>query len=301
MENKFKIGILQFVEHEALDAARLGFIDGLAENGLINGENIILDYENAQGDQSNCYLLASKLVNKNVDLTLAIATPAAQALANTNKNKPILITAITSPEAVGLVESNQKPNTNVTGTSDLAPIKKQIKLINQLKPHAKTVGILFCANEPNSAYQAGLAREEINKSGLKSKTFTVSQASEVAQVVQSMLVSVDVIYTPTDNMMASTMPTISNIAMSAAIPIVCGETNVVNKGAVGTFGMDYYKLGKLTAHQAFEILINHKKTQDMPIEYLGENQLTLNAEVIKKLKIEVPDELIKIAKFTCTQ
>lgn len=300
-EGKFRIGILQLVEHDALDEARWGFIDGLAEHGLVDGKNITLEYENAQGDQSNCYLLASKLVNKNADLVLAIATPAAQAMANASRDVPLLVTAITSPEAAGLVKSNEKPETNITGTSDLAPVKKQIGLIKQLVPVAERVGILFCSNEANSAYQAKLAAEEISNIGLTSRTFTVSQASEVPQVVQSMIGAVDVIYTPTDNMMASSMPTISSIATPAGVPIICGETNVVHKGSVGTYGMDYYKLGKLAAHQAFEILVNHKRPQNMPVEYLEENQLTLNADIIEKLNLTVPDELRKTAEFTRTK
>jgi len=300
-KDKIKIGILQLVEHDALNEARLGFIDGLSEYDLIDGENIILDYENAQGEQSNCYLLANKLVNKKTDLVLAIATPAAQAMANATRDIPILVTAITSPMAAGLVESNTKPNINVTGTSDLAPVKKQINLIKELKPSVEKIGILFCSNEANSEYQANLAIEEIEKLGLSAQVFTVSQSSEVAQTVQSMLGSVDAIYTPTDNMMASTMPTISSIATPAGIPIVCGETNVVHKGSVGTYGMDYYKLGKIAAHQAFEILVNNKKPHDMPIQYLEENQLTLNVDIIEKLKLNVPEELKKVADFVHTE
>lgn len=298
--DKIKIGILQLVEHDALDEARQGFIDGLAELGLKDEENIVIDYENAQADQSNCYLLANKLVNKNSDLVLAIATPAAQAMANSSRSIPTLVTAITSPEAAGVVESNEKSNTNVTGTSDLAPVKKQIDLIKKLKPSVQKIGIMFCSNEANSVYQASLAEKEINELGLESEIFTVSQSSEISSVVQSMVCSVDAIYTPTDNMMASTMPTISSIATSAGVPIVCGETNVVNKGAAGTFGMDYYKLGKLTAHQAFEILVNGKKIENMQVEYLQENQLTLNADVIEKLNLSVPEELRKMAEFTHT-
>lgn len=299
--SNLKIGILQLVEHDALDEARKGFVDGLAEYGLVDGENISIYYENAQGEQSNCCLLTNKLINKKSDLILSIATPAAQALANSTKDIPILITAITSPQAAGLVETNEKPNTNVTGTSDLAPVKKQIGLIKDLMPSAQKIGILFCSNEANSEYQASLAASEIEKLGLQSQMFTVSQSSEVAQVVQSMVGNVDAIYTPTDNMMASTMPTISSIATAAGTPIVCGESNVVHKGAIGTYGMDYYKLGKLTAHQAFEILINHKKPQDMPIEYLEENDLTLNSDIINALNIKVPEKLSKIAKFVKTE
>ena len=298
---KIKIGILQLVEHDALDQARKGFVDGLAERGLIDGQNIVIDYENAQGEQANCCLLGNKLINQKTDLILAIATPAAQALANATKDIPILITAITSPEAAGLVESNQMPKTNVSGTSDLAPVKKQIGLIKNLKPSAQKIGILFCSNEANSEYQANLAAKEIEKLGLKSQIFTVSQSSEVAQVVQNMITSVDAIYTPTDNMMASTMPTISAIATPENIPIVCGETNVVSKGAIGTYGMDYYKLGKLAANQAVEILIHGRNPQDMAIEYLQDNELTLNSDIIDALGIKIPDNLKNVANFVKTQ
>ena len=298
---KIKIGILQLVEHDALDQARKGFVDGLEELGLVDGKNIEIDYENAQGEQANCCLLSNKLINKKSDLILAIATPAAQAIANATKNIPILVTAITSPESAGLVESNEKPNSNVSGTSDLAPVKKQIALIKNLKPSVEKIGILFCSNEANSEYQANLAVKEIEKLGLKSQIFTVSQSSEVAQVVQSMVSSVDAIYTPTDNMMASTMPTISSIATAQNIPVVCGETNVVGKGAIGTYGMDYYKLGKLAARQAFEILINGKDPQNMPIEYLQDNELTLNSDIIDALEIKIPDHLKNISQFVKTQ
>ena len=298
---KIKIGILQLVEHDALDQARKGFVDGLEELGLVDGKNIEIDYENAQGEQANCCLLSNKLINKKSDLILAIATPAAQAIANATKNIPILVTAITSPESAGLVESNEKPNSNVSGTSDLAPVKKQIALIKNLKPSVEKIGILFCSNEANSEYQANLAVKEIEKLGLKSQIFTVSQSSEVAQVVQRMVSSVDAIYTPTDNMMASTMPTISSIATAQNIPVVCGETNVVGKGAIGTYGMDYYKLGKLAARQAFEILINGKDPQNMPIEYLQDNELTLNSDIIDALEIKIPDHLKNISQFVKTQ
>lgn len=298
-KDKFKISILQLVEHDALDDARKGFIVGLEEYGLT--DKVVLDYENAQGDQSNCYLLANKMVNKQSDLVLAIATPAAQAIANASKHIPILVTAITSPKNAGLVESNEKTNTNVTGTSDLAPVKKQINLIKQLKPSTNKIGILFCSNEANSLYQAQLAEKEISSLGLQSQIFTVSQSSEVAQVVQSMLDKVDAIYTPTDNMIASTMPTISRIATEAGIPIVCGETNVVPKGAIGTYGMDYYQLGKLTAKQAFDILINKKDPATIPIQYLEENQLTLNMDIINKLNLKIPNELINKANFINTK
>ena len=277
-----KIGIIQFVEHEALDASRNGFIDGLKENGF----KCEIDYKNAQGDQANCNLIVNQFAANNYDLILAIATPAAQSAAAATSKTPILVTAVTNPEDAGLVKSNENPQTNVTGTSDLAPIKKQIELIKKLKPEAQRIGILFSSNEANSKHQAEIAEKEAEKMGLKSQIFTFSQITEIQQVVESMLGKIDAIYTPTDNMVASNMPLISKLASQSAVPVICGEVNLVSKGAAGTYGMDYYELGKITAKQAIKILKNESNPQNMPIEYLQNAELVLNHEVIKKMNLK---------------
>jgi len=288
-EKILKIGIVQFVEHEALDNSRKGFVEGLNCLGF-KGE---INYKNAQGDQANCTVIANQFVSEGCDLILAIATPAAQSVAAVTSEIPILVTAITNPEDAGLVKSNESPRTNVTGTSDLAPISKQIGLIRELKPEAKTVGILLSSNEANSKYQAEIAPKEAEKIGLKSKIFTFSQMAEVQQVVESMIDKVDAIFTPTDNMVASNMELISKIALQAKIPVICGEVNLISKGATGTFGMDYFELGKLTAKQAIEILSHKKKTESMPVEYLKNTKLTLNNEIIDKLEIKISEKLME--------
>lgn len=281
-EKIIKIGIIQFVEHEALDASRNGFINGLKENNF----RCEIDYKNAQGDQANCVLIANQFAANNYDLILAIATPAAQSAAAVTTEIPVLVTAITNPEDAGVVKSNKKPATNVTGTSDLAPIEKQIGLIKKLKPEAKKVGILFSSNEANSKYQSEIAAQEAKKIGLKPIIFTFSQMTEIQQVVESMLDKVDVIYTPTDNMVASNMPIISKIAAQKAIPVICGEVNLVSKGAIGTYGMDYYELGKITSKQAIKILKEGARPENMPIEYLQSAKLVLNHEIIKKMNLK---------------
>ncbi|MDR1628321.1 MAG: ABC transporter substrate-binding protein [Oscillospiraceae bacterium] len=283
-EKNLKIGILQFVEHEALDASRNGFIDGLKELDF-NGK---IDYKNAQSDQANCTLIANQFVSEGCDLIVAIATPAAQAVATVTSEIPILVTAVTNPEDAGLVKSNEKPGTNVTGTSDLAPIAKQIGLIKQLKPEAKKVGILFSSNEANSKYQAKIAVTEAEKIGLTPQIFTFSQMMEIQQIVESMRGKVDAIYTPTDNTVASNMELIAKTALQGNLPVICGEVNLISKGAAGTFGMDYYELGKLTAKQAVDILKGGKKPENMPIEYLENVKLALNHEVLNKLKLTAP-------------
>ncbi len=276
-----KIGILQLVEHEALDASRKGFIEGLKELGF-KGR---IDYKNAGDDLATCTLIANQFVNECYDLVLAIATPAAQSVAALTSEIPILVTPITNPESVGLVKSNNNPQVNVTGTSDLPPISKQINLIKKLKPNTQNIGILFSLKEINSKYQADIAIKEAEKIGLKSQVFNFSQTSEIQQVVESMVGKVDAIYTPTDNMVASNMELISNIATEYGIPIICSDVNLISKGAVGTFGIDYFELGKLTASQAMKILKGEQVPHNMPIEYLENSRLCLNEELIKKLNL----------------
>jgi putative ABC transport system substrate-binding protein len=291
------IGIIQLVEHDALDSARNGFVDGLSEAGYTDGENIKIDYQNAQGDQSNCNLIVSKFIKSKSDLILAIATQAAQAAGNATKTIPILVTAVTDPAAAGLVKSNHLPQTNITGTSDLSPVEKQIELIIKLKPGVKKLGILYSSGEANSKYQGDIACLEAQKLGIETQVFTFSQASELQQITETMVQRVDAIYTPTDNLVASGMPIISQVATKNGVPVVCGETNVVSKGSVGTYGMDYYELGKLTAKQAIEILENKNTPQNMPIMYLKDTKLVLNNDIIKKLNIIVPQETAIAAEF----
>ena len=284
-----KIGILQFVEHEALDFSRKGFIDGLKESEQMR--NIKVIYRNAQGDQSNCTLIANQFVAENCDLILAIATPAAQSVAAVTSQISVLVTAVTNPEDVDLVKSNKMPGTNVTGTSDLAPIAEQVKLVKKINPKAKKLGILFSSSEANSKYQSEIAIQEAEKIGLEPHVFTFSQMSEIQAVVESMAGKVDAIYTPTDNMVASNMELISRIASSFEIPVICGEDNLISKGATATYGINYYDLGKETSKQAEKILINGMNPKYMPIKYASKNKLILNFEMINKLGIEISEDL----------
>ncbi len=280
--NEPKIGILQLVEHEALDDSRNGFIEGLNELGF-KGK---IDYKNAGNDLSTCTLIANQFVNEGCDLILAISTPAAQSVAAITSEIPILITPITNPESAGLVKSNENPQVNVTGTSDLPPISKQISLIKMLKPDAQKVGVLFSLKETNSKYQVDIAVQEAKKIGLQTQIFNFSEVAEIQQVVESMIGKIDAIYTPTDNMVASNMELISKIATKYNIPIICSDVNLISKGATATFGIDYFELGKRTASQAMKILNEQSKPETMPIEYIENSHLHLNQEVIEKLNLK---------------
>ncbi len=289
----FRIGVDQLEEHAALDASYKGFVDALAEAGYVDGEKITIDYQNAQGDKANANTIATKLVNDNNDLILAIATPASQAVANATKDIPVLVTAVTDPAAAGLAASNEAPGGNVSGTSDLTPVKEQIDLLKQLIPDAKKIAILYCSSEVNSKIQVDLAIKAAEALGIESQETTVSNTNEIQQVVESLIGKVDAIYAPTDNVIAKAMPTVAQVANANGLPVICGEEGMVDKGGLATYGIDYYELGKLTGKQAVKIIEGTATTAEMPIEYLSveECELSINEEVAAQLGIEIPADL----------
>lgn len=281
----YKVGVIQLVEHAALDAANEGFVAALDEAGIAYE----IDQQNAQNDQSACQTIAEKLVNDGNDLILAIATPAAQAVAGATSEIPVLVTAVTDPADAGLVDTNEAPGGNVSGTSDLTPVKEQVNLLTQLLPEAKKVGILYCSAESNSEFQANMATEACTAAGLESEMFTVSSSNEIQQVVESMVGKVDAIYAPTDNTIAAGMATVAMVANDNNLPVICGEAGMVEAGGLATYGIDYYQLGYLTGQQAIEILVNGADVSQMPVGYLAAEQceLTTNAETAEALGIDL--------------
>lgn len=289
----YRIGINQLVEHDALDASYKGFVDALAEAGYVEGKNLELDYQVAQGDMSTAGTIATKQVNDKPDLILSIATPSAQAVVNATKDIPVLVTAVTDPASAGLVASNEAPGGNVSGTSDLTPVKKQIELLKQLVPDAKKIAVLYSSSEVNSVVQADLAKAAGKELGIEVIDSTVSNSNEIQQVVQSLVGKVDAVYAPTDNLIASSMSTVAQVANANNLPVICGEGGMVDNGGLATYGIDYYELGILTGKQAVKILEGTATTADMPIEYLPDEKCTLqiNSEVAKQLGIIIPEEL----------
>lgn len=295
-QKQIKIGVVQLVEHPALDAAYKGFVDGLKKEGYEDGKNIKISYENAQGEQANCQTIANKLVNEKSDLILAIATPAAQAVANTTKDIPVLVTAVTDPASSKLVASNDAPGGNVTGTSDLTPVDDQIKLLKQIVPNAKKVGMLYCSSEANSKFQIDIAKKSASALGMESVEATVSNSNEIQQVTQSLVGKVDAIYIPTDNMISAGIATVSMVTQPAKIPLIVGESGMIEKGGLATYGINYYDLGLVTAKQAVKILKDGAKPATMPIEYSKNCELTLNNDVAAKIGITFPQELLDKVK-----
>lgn len=283
-EKVAKIGVIQLVQHAALDASNAGFVKALDDAGL----NYTIDQQNAGGDQASAQTISQKLVDDKNDLIFAIATPAAQAVAGATEDIPIVVTAVTDPEQSGLVASNEKPGGNVTGSSDLTPVKEQIDLLKKLVPNAKKIGILYSSAEANSKIQATMAVEAATAIGLDVEEFTFSNTNEIQTVVESMMGNVDAIYTPTDNGVAVGMETITMIATDKGVPVICGEDALLEKGALATYGIDYFELGYLAGQQAVKILTEGADPANMPIEYLPieKVKLSINEDVAKELGID---------------
>lgn len=291
VSGKQSIGIIQYIDHVALNSARDGFIAALKDNGYEDGKNITIDQQNAQGDQSNLSTISDRFISNNVDLILAIATPAAQSIAGKTTEIPILGTAITDYVSAKLVNSDEAPGGNITGTSDMNPIKEQIDLLVKLVPDAKTVGVLYTSNEDNSILQAKLAKEAIEKLGMKYVEVTVSNSNEVQQATQSIVDQCDAIYIPTDNIFASAMPVVHGVTSVSKTPVICGESGMVETGGLATLGINYYDLGYQTGLMAVKVLKGEAKPATMPVETATGFDFAINGTVAEEIGIEIPEDL----------
>ena len=292
---KVKLGIIQIVEHPSLDAARKGFLDLLKEQGYAEGDKLVVDYQNAQGDQGNLQTIARKLVQDKNDLVLAVATPSAMMMANETADIPILITAVTDPVSAKLVKSMEKPDTNVTGTIDMNPVKDQLQLIKDIVPGAKNIGIIYNASEINSQVQVDVAEQVAPELGLQLEKVTVTASSEVMQAAQSLVGKVDAIYLPTDNMVISSLAAVLKVAEENKLPVIAGESNSVEKGALATVGIDYYQLGRTTGEMALRI-IKGEKPQEMAIQSQVGSELIINLQAAERMGVTIPEELKAKAK-----
>ena len=283
------IGIVQLVEHDALDAANRGITDALKERGV----TMEIDRQNAQADQSNLRNIAQRFVSHNYPLIFAIATPAAQTVANATSTTPIVATAVTDFAVAKLVKDNNKPGTNVTGSSDKNPIAAQTELLLKLVPNAKTVGTIYNSSEINSQLQIDILRKELEKHGVALAEATISSVNDIQQAAQSLVGKVDVMYVPTDNVVASSMPTLYRVTQAAKLAVVAGEAGMVRSGATATVAVDYYNLGKIAGNMGADILEGKAKPQDMPIRYQTEFNVVLNEPVVKELGLTVPEDVAK--------
>ena len=294
---KVNVGIVQLVEHAALDAANKGFVEGLASKGYKEGQNITYDRQNAQADQSNLQNIAHRFVNNKVNLICAIATPAAQTVANVTSDIPIVATAVTDYKTAKLVKDNAKPGTNVTGTTDMNPVEQQLDLLLKLVPNAKSVGTIYCSSEVNSQLQIEILKKAAAAKGVTVKEATVSNVNDIQQAARSLVGKVQAIYVPTDNVLASAMPTLVSVTEEAKLPVICGEGGMVKAGGLATLGVDYYKLGFQAGEMAADILGGKSKPADMAIQAQKEFKAMVNLKEAEKIGLKVPEDVLKGAEL----
>ena len=319
-DKAYNIGVVQLVEHGALDAANKGFVDGLASKGY--KDNVKFDQQNAQADQSNLANIAQRFVSNKVDLICAIATPSAQTVANLTKDIPIVATAVTDyEEAKARVESLRKQST-AEGTAgeyrtlletyeaqleklqaDKKSLNKQLTAANKelqkeneelrlrFAPNAKAIGLIYCSSEVNSQKQADIMKAYTESKGIRVLEATVSTVNDIQQAAQSLVGKVDAIYVPTDNILASAMPTLASITIPAKLPVVAGADTMVKAGGIATVGIDYYKLGFQTGEMAADILSVKAKPADMPIQSQANMNITINEEYAKQIGMEIPQDI----------
>ena len=283
-----KVGILQFVTHDALDQIEKGIEDGLKEAGY-KGDKVQITLLNAEGDQSKIQTMSKQLVNDKNDVVIGIATPAAQGLAAATKDIPVIMGAISDPVGAKLVKDLKHPEGNVTGTSNQVPIKQTVELVKSLTPNAKTIGILYASSEDNSKSQVESFKKYAEQDGLNVVEYAVPSTNEINTTMSVMTGKVDAIWTPQDNTIASSFSTVISLANQAKIPVYTTVDTMVKEGGLASVAQNQYELGKATARSA----IKGKKVKDIPVDVIDDGTPTLNLKVARDLNITIPDDVLK--------
>ena len=289
----FRIGISQFITHQSLDATREGFVDELAKQGYVEGKNIEIDLQNAQGEQRNLKTISQQLAESS-DVVLAIATPSAQSLANTTQTTPVIFSAVTDPVSAKLVESREHPGGNVTGTSDQSSdaISTQINLIKKVLPKAKTIGILYTQSEPNSVVQKDEAKRLLEEKGFTVVEKTILDSNNVKAAAESLMAEVDMVFVPTDNIISSTMETVKQVSIKHKVPVFGGSTEMIAVGGLYNYGTNYEELGRQTARMLVRVL-KGEKPENIAVELPEKLELHTNKEMADALGIDISKLEIK--------
>lgn len=289
---QYTIGIAQFAEHGSLDNCREGFLMGLAEAGIVEGENLTIDYQNAQADMGIANQIAQQFVSNNVDLMCAIATPVAQACYNAaDGNIPTIYTAVTDPVAAMLAGEDGSPVGNATGTSDKLPVENQLKAIRAIMPEAKKIGILYTTSEVNSESAIAEYQALAPEYGFEIVTSGISTTSDIPMALDSLLSQVDVMTNLTDNTVVSALSLVLDKANAASIPVFGSEIEQVKLGCVASEGLDYIALGKQTGAMAAKVLKGEATCQDLPYEVISESSLYVNYEAMEALGLTLPEDM----------
>lgn len=289
-----KIGIIQVVEHPSLNEIREAIIAELEVQGFKDGQNITIDYQNAQNDQSNLKAIAQKFVNSKYDLIIAIATPSAQAVVSQTKDIPIVFSAVLDPIGAGIISNFEKPGGNVSGTSNAVSAEKVMEIANQITPDIKTIGTIYNPSESNAAWVINSLKDYVSKNNITLVEAPVTGSSEVQQAANSLVGKVDAIFIPNDNTVATAMPSVSQIAIQAKLPVYVTADSLVRDGGLATQGINYTELGKETANMAVEVL-KGKNVGDLPARTMSNMNVYLNKATADAIGINFPDDLLKKA------
>ena len=290
-DGTYTVGICQQMQHVSLDEATKGFQDALTE--LLGEGNVEFDYQNAGGEQANCTSIVSKFVTDNVDLIMANATTAVQCAKEATTTIPMVGTSVTDYVSTGIVDSAEAPGANVTGYSDLSDANNHVELIQQLLPEAKTVAILYSTGEENSRILAESAAAAFEAAGLTAESYTANDSNDISAVVTEACTQSDVIYVPTDNLMAANMELVKNVALNQKVPVVSCFTADENDGALLSISISYYTMGRLAGEMAYEILTEGADPAAMPIGVMSveDMDVTINQSVAEELGITVPEAM----------
>ena len=291
-QDTYTVGVSQLVQHVALDAATQGFQDALTEK---LGDAVKFDVQNASGDSNTCSTIVNTFISNGVDLIMANATPALQAAVAATGDIPILGTSVTD-YATALDIDDWKGHTgmNVSGTSDLAPLKEQAEMLQELFPEAKKVGLLYCSAEPNSKYQVEVIKGYLEEMGYECTEFTFADSNDVASVTQNAADNSDVLYIPTDNTAASCTEAIRNVLEPAGVPAVVGEEGLAVGCGVAALTISYYDLGYATGEMAYEILVNGADVSTMDVRFAPKVTKKYNAELCEVFGVQVPEDYVAI-------
>ena len=292
-EKTYTVGVVQLVQHEALDAATKGFTDALKE---ALGDKVNVVVKNASGDSNTCGTIVNGFLADNVDLIMANATPALQAAASATSTVPILGTSVTDyATALEIADWTGTVGGNISGTSDLAPLDQQVAMLQELFPNAKKVGMLFCSSEPNSKYQVDEVTKLLSNAGITCTEFAFTDSNDVSSVIQKACDASDVLFIPTDNTAASNTEAIANVVLASNTPVIAGESGLCKGCGVATLSIDYYELGKITGQMAAKILTGEADVSTMPIQFAPSVTKQANMANCQKLGITVPAEYTALA------
>ncbi|WP_338490192.1 ABC transporter substrate-binding protein [Ruoffia tabacinasalis] len=282
-EETINIGVVQYVEHEALDAVLKGFQETLEDSAY--GDRIEWDINNASGDQASLQSLSEKVARDN-DILFAIATPAAQTLASVEQEKPIFIAAVTDPVEAGLADSMEVPGGNITGTSDMAPIEEQVDLLIRNFPDVETVGLIYNSSEVNSQVQAGVAVELLEEQGLATDVQTVISTNDISQVMNALVGNVDAMFMVTDNTIDSAITLVGDIAKEAGIPTIGSSDSVVRTNGLATLSNSYEDYGVQTAEMVIRMLDEDLNPGEMEIELGKDFQIVVNEDFAEAIGVD---------------